>query len=522
MRATCFFLLLALGVHAAVQSDLVKYDSKGRLAYTKNSQGDRIMDYSSVGYRGGQALPDPSVIPTKVTLNPSGGDDTATIQAALNKVAALPLDSNGFRGAVYLRPGTFHISTLTLSASGVILRGAGLDSSRGTTIQTKSDVMPIQIYGSTKAQLGTKKYFLTKTNVPFGGNTLPMQSTAGLKVGDSVYIYSTITAKFIHLLGMDQMVRDGEAQRWITAGQTVTTDRVIVAVTNNSITLDAGFPDSIRPELFDSDKDLPYVVTYTWDRLQNVGVENLRAIHPATTESNTDGFIDIDKAYNCWVRSLFLQDYGTGGKARLASDELRVRTVVTTQGDSKMITIQGLDIRYTYTDNKIAAPPQILSMLGTQILHRDSNITGGGKFWPMSSGSPRARGPTVHYNVNINAGSGAQAVPHMRWSTGILYDNIVNPQGSVAISYRGIMGSGHGWTMGWGVIWNCEAATLCAQNPSNMYNSSTPVLYHNWLVGGKGKNIPGYQSTELIGTYDHVGTMVSPDSLYIAQVKNKK
>ncbi|PRP82249.1 hypothetical protein PROFUN_06261 [Planoprotostelium fungivorum] len=508
MRATCFFLLLALGVHAAVQSDLVKYDSKGRLAYTKNSQGDRIMDYSSVGYRGGQALPDPSVIPTKVSVNPSGGDDTATIQGAIDRVAGFALDANGFRGAVYLRPGTYHISTLTLSTSGIILRGAGLDSARGTIVQTKSDVMPIQIYGSTSAQLGTKKYYLSKTYVPFGGNTLPMQSTAGLKIGDSVYIYSTITAKFIHLLGMDQMVRDGAAQRWIPAGQSVKTDRVIVAVTNNSITLDAGFPDSIRPELFDSDNDLPYVVTYTWDRLQNVGVENMIAIHPATTESNTDGFIDIDKAYNCWVRNLILQDYGTG--------------VVTTQGDTKMITIQSLNIRYTYTDNDIAAPPQILSMLGTQILHRDSNITGGGKLWPMSSGGPSARGPTVHYNVNIVGGSGAQVVPHMRWSTGILYDNIVNPQGSVSISYRGIMGSGHGWTMGWGVIWNCEAATLCAQNPNNMYNSTDPVLYHDWLVGGKGTNSPGYQSTELIGTYDHVGTMVSPDSLYIAQLNDRR
>jgi len=110
----------------------------------------------------------------------------------------------------------------------------------------------------------------------------------------------------------------------------------------------------------------------------------------------------------------------------------------------------------------------------------------------------------------------------MRWSTGILYDNVKNAAGNIAISYRATMGSGHGWTMCWGVIWNCEAKTFGVQNPSNMFNSSAPVLYHNWLVGGKGKNIPGLQTQKLMGTYDHVGTMVAPDSLYMAQVKDKQ
>ncbi|PRP81996.1 hypothetical protein PROFUN_10490 [Planoprotostelium fungivorum] len=509
MRVAGLCLLLCIGAAiAATGSDLVSVDSKGRLTYTKNDQGDRIMDYSSAGYHSGQAVPDASSIPNKVTVKPSGGDDTKAIKAAIDKVAALPLDSNGFRGAVLLAPGKFEMDSLKLSTSGVVVRGSGTDATKGTTLNVKGH-MAFSVMGSTRPKLGSKKYYLTKTYVPFGGNTLPLQSTSGLKVGDTVYVVSTITSKFIHLLGMDKLVRDNSAQTWIKAGSSVNTDRIITAITNNTITLDAGYPDSIRPELFDSDKDLPYVVPYTWtDRLENVGVESMRAIFPATMETNYGHFLDMDKAYNCWVRDLYLQDFGTG--------------VVTTQGDTKWVTIQGLNIHYTFADNTIKAPPQILSMLGTQILHRDTNITGGGKYWPMSSGSTRARGPTVHYNVNIDAGAGAQVVPHMRWSTGILYDNINNAKGTVAISYRGIMGSGHGWTMSWGVIWNCEAKQFGVQNPYNMFNASAPVLYHNWLVGGKGTNVPGWQSKKLMGTYDHVGTMVTPDSLYMAQMKDKQ
>jgi len=313
MRATILFLLLCIGgAVAATQSDLVDYDSKGRLTYKKNEQGDRIMDYSSVGYRSGKDIPAASSIPDKVTVKPSGGDDTNAIAAAIEKVAGLPLDSNGFRGAVLLAPGKFEVNELKLSTSGIVLRGSGTDASKGTTLNVKKP-LTVSVMGSTRPKMSSKKYYLTKTYVPFGGNTLSLQSTSGLKVGDTVYIYSTITAKLIHLLGMDKLVRDGKPQTWIKAGSSVTTDRIITAITNNTITLDAGYPDSIRPELFDSDKDLPYVVPYTWtDRLENVGVENMRAIYPATLTNNGGHFLDMDKAHNCWVKNLYLQDFMSG------------------------------------------------------------------------------------------------------------------------------------------------------------------------------------------------------------------
>src|SRR5688572_28682201 len=89
-------------------SEWVHPGPDGKLHYKTTPGGDRIMDFSHAGYMGGGvALPD---VPVRRTVKPSGGeDDSALIQAAIDEVAALPLEE-GFRGAVLLAPGTFPCS----------------------------------------------------------------------------------------------------------------------------------------------------------------------------------------------------------------------------------------------------------------------------------------------------------------------------------------------------------------------------------------------------------------------------
>src|SRR3954462_6276716 len=112
------------------QSEWLHPGPDGKLVYKTTPAGDRIMDFSYAGYRGGGvALPD---VPVKRSVQPSAGkDDTAAIQAAIDEVAAMPL-VGGFRGAVLLAPGEFTCSsTITISASGVVLRGSGSGSGSG-------------------------------------------------------------------------------------------------------------------------------------------------------------------------------------------------------------------------------------------------------------------------------------------------------------------------------------------------------------------------------------------------------
>src|SRR6185312_2620199 len=104
-----WILLLALvvccaGAAKVKQSEWVHYGWGGKLVYKKTSSGDRIMDFSTAGYMGGGVGLPTAII--RETVEPSGGDDTPQIQAAVNRVGALPL-INGLRGAVVLAPGNF-------------------------------------------------------------------------------------------------------------------------------------------------------------------------------------------------------------------------------------------------------------------------------------------------------------------------------------------------------------------------------------------------------------------------------
>src|SRR5688572_33062018 len=67
----------------------------GKLLYKPLPLGDKIGDYANVGYMGGTvAIPN---VPTKVTVSPVAGDDTASIQAAIDAVEAMTPDAAGFR-----------------------------------------------------------------------------------------------------------------------------------------------------------------------------------------------------------------------------------------------------------------------------------------------------------------------------------------------------------------------------------------------------------------------------------------
>ena len=97
----------------------------GRLVYVPDEQGNTIHDASHAGYRGGgAAIP---TVPVRETIWPAAGDNTAHIQAAIDKVSSRPLDAAGFRGAVLLKAGYYRAAgPLKIQASGVVLRGEGM------------------------------------------------------------------------------------------------------------------------------------------------------------------------------------------------------------------------------------------------------------------------------------------------------------------------------------------------------------------------------------------------------------
>src|SRR4051795_316259 len=166
----------------------------GRLVYVPDEQGNTIPDFSHAGYEGG-GKPIPSV-PVKETVWPVAGDNTANLQAAIDRVSALPLDKSGFRGAVLTKMGYYKMATpLKIEASGVVLRGEGMGDTGTILIGTgnprtgaaggRGQPTLVAITGRSgwTAREETKQV-VTDEYVAVGQRSFRISSTKDLKPGD--------------------------------------------------------------------------------------------------------------------------------------------------------------------------------------------------------------------------------------------------------------------------------------------------------------------------------------------------
>ncbi len=76
-------------------STLISIDSNGILVYQPDNKGNRIPDFSGVGYKNSEV--DIPEVPVVKTVTAVIGDNFSNIQNAINEVAAMPLQANGLR-----------------------------------------------------------------------------------------------------------------------------------------------------------------------------------------------------------------------------------------------------------------------------------------------------------------------------------------------------------------------------------------------------------------------------------------
>src|SRR5882724_2186569 len=266
-RALVAIPLINLSCAADATSAWVHVDegkgNNGKLVYQTTPAGDRIMDFSFAGYGGGGlALPAPEV---RETVNPSArGDDSASIQAAIDRVAALPL-KDGFRGTILLTRGTFTCAkTLFLSASGIVLRGSG-SGTDGTTLKMVGDKHVAFVLGRTPRRgsgendgdvairdgsvsgsrdLGPLLSEITDDYWPAGTSVITVSDPIPFAVGDLLSIRRPTTVAWVKLMQMDKLKRDGRDQTWLGESRSVTIERTIAAISKNKLTLDLPLPDS--------------------------------------------------------------------------------------------------------------------------------------------------------------------------------------------------------------------------------------------------------------------------------------
>ena len=475
----------------------------GKLIYKTTPAGDKIMDFSSAGYRGGGvALP---VVPTTLTVKPTPGvDATKSIQDAIDAVAAMPF-KNGFRGAVQLAAGTFSCKgTITISASGIVVRGSG-SGAGGTTIMMTGDkhsAIIISGMGNYENSEAEKRYNevsakITNAYLPSGAAEFDVDNASQFSVGDMIAIHRPAPDNWVHFMGMDNLVRDGKPQTWIGKSRNEVAERKITAISGNRISINIPLSDSYNAAYLNPPGTIVRKMS-TDHRITQVGIENLHIqCAPLEVDYGHAPYSGIRiEGDNCWVKDVYFEE-----------------TMNTTTLAGNHITMQQVKVTHTFP-NLGASKPTDFSIEGSCNLIDRCEVSGGNTYFVWTGSL--VTGPNVILN-SIFRGHGSRIQPHQRWSTGLLVDNCVVPDGGIDFMNRGVAGSGHGWTMAWAVAWNCIAKTYIIQNPPGAMN---------WAIGCKGareQTARLFDSSPILGegTFDSHGMPVAPQSLYLAQLAER-
>lgn len=507
-----YFTVVASTASKEGQSQIVYLSETGKLVYVPDYKGNRVIDFSNAGYGGGGVpLPD---VPTAITIEPVDGDNTAHIQHALDRISALKLSPDGFRGAVLLKKGVYTVSgQLHICASGVVLRGEGAGEDGTLLYATGTEKRSvIDIQGASAPQLLTEtSTTITDLYVPSGSRSIHVEEASSFRPGDTVKVLRYGNERWIHAIGMDSIRKRpvaGGTVQW--SPFELAFDRVITLIEGNCITLDAPIASAIEKQ-WGSGAIVKYEDT---GRIEQIGVEHLRidvTYDPSITETRVDGNegnatyladenhaitgVYLDRVKHAWVRDI-------------AGFHLQ-HALVQVERDTKWTTIQDCAVsdfisvitggrRYSFhLVGELTLVQRVYSEEARHAFTVDARVAGPNVFLDCES--------KQDYNTSE---------PHHRWSVGCLYDNV---NGRIHIQDRAWLGSGHGWAGANYVTWNT----------SNELVSQQPPTAQNYAIGHVGKKgnalLPNSYDPRPRNEafWDSFGTHVTPRSLYIQQLQDR-
>jgi hypothetical protein len=458
-----------------------------KLVYQSDAKGNRPLDFSQAGYKGGGvALPS---APVKVTVPLTGGDQTARLQAAIDYVASLQADANGLRGAILLDKGTYSIGgALKIRASGITLRGQGNDTILQATGQDRRAL--IQVLGNPQKFTGAALQ-ITEPYVPVNATTLHITSAANLKTGATVQIKRPGTKEWIDDIGMFQFPgrpNSGDFRfSWRPGMCDIFWDRTITRIEGNEVTVDAPITTAL------DSKYAPSTVTPTdpSPRLSNVGIENLRLDSTFDAKNNLD------------------EDHAWFGITLDHVDDSWVSNVTATHFASSLVNILENTRHITVQDCSTLEP---ISEIGGY--RRHAFYTAGQQTLFLRCYSEHARrdfvtgyfatGPTAFVYCSSKYATDFSGTMES-WCSGILFDNLQMEHGRIRLDNREVFDQGAGWTAANCAVWNSVAPQMYVR---------TPPGAGNWAFGAWGVHVGE-------GPWGVVNEFIDPDSLYLQQLEER-
>lgn len=490
LRAWIAALLCAAGpllAAEAVRGPDVSLGPDGRLSCVPDPLGNRIPDFSHCGYAGGDR-PVPEV-PVVWVLEPQPGDNTARIQAALDELAARPLDDRGWRGALLLLRGRYEIAgQLVLRASGVVLRGQGMGTNGTVLVATGTDRRTlVRVCGAGDRTLRTNaSWTVTDAYVPVGATDCRLRDAAGLEPGQRILVVCPSTHAWIEKLGMQEL-GGGVGARWKPGSRDVAWERTLLAVEGDRIRWDVPLTTPLEAELGGG-----WIAQVDWPgRLRNVGIENLclelaRDPERPWDEDHAWCGITLEAVEDAWVRQVTVRFFA--GSA------------VAVYETARRVTVQDC----------VALDP--VSELGGH--RRETFFTAGQQTLFLRCFSQRGRRDfgVGHAAAGPNAFVLCQALESHgdsgalgSWASGVLFDNVQVDGGGLNLGFWPGNHQAIGWAAAYSVLWNCSASVIRCWNPPGAWN----VSFGSW--GGFEGNGIWQQSNEF----------VRPESLWRAQVRTR-
>ena len=403
----------------------------------------------------------------------------------------MPIDKDGFRGAILLQKGIYKISgTINITASGIVLRGEGDETKLVATGKGQRTLLNITGTGKVKEIEGTRQK-ISDLYVPLGATSFTVKNSNGFNVGDSIIVFRPGTQQWISDLKMDQIEkRDSNTKEWAPAEYDLHFERVITAIKAKKIFIDYPVVMALEDQYGGGE-----IYKYHFaGRINNIGIENLVCESEYSSDTDEDhgwDAISFNRIQNGWVRNV--SSFYFGYSCVNLGAESRNVTVANCKCLDAKSKIEG-GRRYSFNnDGQFNLVMNCFASNG-----RHDYVTGA-----------KVRGPNVFYNCTAQK-THADIGPHHRWAMGTLYDNIVS-DGEINAQDRGNWGTGHGWSGVNQIFWNCTASQCAIQDPW--------VSGKNYVIGMHAKKYDGRLKGRPVAEWEGQNTThLTPPSLFFAQL----
>ena len=403
---------------AQFQSSRVYLNEEGFLEYTTDQEQNYIPNFSFAGYHNGdKEIPE---FTPDLSINPVPGDNTNHIQAVLDSLANLPMDSMGHRACLLLGPGVYRISgRIFMPAGGIVLKGSGSgqDSTSNTILigtgNTPSarnlinigsqssagwDLLPGQVFSN-----------LTSPFVPAGSRSLQIDQLDNFQIGDEVVIRQRSVNEWLASINYGDTDTD---DNWSVGTINLFYQRTIEAIdtVESKIVLNAPIFDHLETAI------APTVVyPFAANPPEEIGIEDMQVIiasDDTLSEDHARNAVYFNGVKNSWARNVVTKKFTYAGIGTQSASKVSII-------DCKALDPHSLITggrRYNFSAD---ARSNLILFQGCEASR--------GRHAFVSNGTSSTSG--IVWTDCLSSKDYSTSEGHRRWSQALLFDNIrfLNP-----------------------------------------------------------------------------------------------